>query len=293
MPKGTSRGFTLIELLVVVAIIAVLIAILLPSLGRAKDNAKTVRCSSNLKQLYTGISIYANQNSDIFMPCCIPTQPGSGGSFQAQLWSGYDCLGPLFGSRSTGNGVRSGTDQATANALIAKMLDCPSVDHFGAWGATWTSSTSGAAWWGDYTYNQNVGYNQAVTAADGTSTPSYKTHDGFLTVNIKMGAMPRTTLVSLDDRSKDGSHDYSFGSLGNLVPPVNCTAASFTGPFNSGNGDGLGQAGMVHKMETQTNMLFADGAIITDDVKKLAPGGNLSTYEFIVNPHLQPAGSPF
>jgi hypothetical protein len=46
-------------------------------------------------------------------------------------------------------------------------------------------------------------------------------------------------------------------------------------------------------METQTNMLFADGAIITDDVKKLAPGGNLSTYEFIVNPHLQPAGSPF
>ncbi len=64
------RGFTLIELLVVVAIIALLIAILLPSLGRARDTAKTVRCSSNLKQLYTGITLYAAQNDDIFMPAC-------------------------------------------------------------------------------------------------------------------------------------------------------------------------------------------------------------------------------
>ena len=97
----TSR-FTLIELLVVVAIIALLIAILLPSLGRARDTAKTVRCASNLKQLYTGIMLYAAQNDDTFMPAKIIT-----GSGQANLWSGYDVLGPMFGSMGTGSGIVS------------------------------------------------------------------------------------------------------------------------------------------------------------------------------------------
>jgi prepilin-type N-terminal cleavage/methylation domain-containing protein/prepilin-type processing-associated H-X9-DG protein len=56
-----SRGFTLIELLVVVAIIAVLIAILLPSLGRARNSAKVASCSARLKQWGTAINMYAQQ----------------------------------------------------------------------------------------------------------------------------------------------------------------------------------------------------------------------------------------
>jgi prepilin-type processing-associated H-X9-DG protein/prepilin-type N-terminal cleavage/methylation domain-containing protein len=55
------KCFTLIELLVVVAIIAVLIAILLPALSKARDNARSVSCLSNAKQLATAINMYMNE----------------------------------------------------------------------------------------------------------------------------------------------------------------------------------------------------------------------------------------
>jgi prepilin-type N-terminal cleavage/methylation domain-containing protein/prepilin-type processing-associated H-X9-DG protein len=60
--KGTVRvaGFTLVELLVVIAIIALLVAILLPSLSKARDAAKSSSCASNLRVFSSGFEIYAS-----------------------------------------------------------------------------------------------------------------------------------------------------------------------------------------------------------------------------------------
>ncbi len=62
------RAFTLIELLVVIAIIALLLAILGPSLGRAKDQVEETVCRSSLKQWGLVFALYANDNEDRFPP---------------------------------------------------------------------------------------------------------------------------------------------------------------------------------------------------------------------------------
>lgn len=73
-----NSGFTLIELLVVVAIIAVLIALLLPALGSARERARAVACQSNLRQIGM-VTFHYTSDFNGYLPSCTTNNPYASG----------------------------------------------------------------------------------------------------------------------------------------------------------------------------------------------------------------------
>ena len=118
--RRIGRGFTLVELLVVIGIIALLISILLSALNVARQQALSVKCLSNMRQLGNAFAMYVVDNKG-WMPSCDTCGP----LYQQNFWdSGENVLWQSTSSTQTWVGCGDGgpTEPAIENGTLRKYI---------------------------------------------------------------------------------------------------------------------------------------------------------------------------
>lgn len=177
-----QTGFSLIELLVVIGIIGVLLAILLPAIGRARENARRIQCLSNLKQIVNSSLLYAHENK-LWLPSCAPAFSYNLSGYCRYDWIYWQETGP-FGKRNISDSpVLKYLGTSNANVLI-----CPS-DNLEQHVSNWWSRAEGIYRY-SYVINEYVsqyGYKtfRKIPKLTGikTSTLCYVTEEEFKTID--------------------------------------------------------------------------------------------------------------
>jgi prepilin-type N-terminal cleavage/methylation domain-containing protein len=254
-----NKGFTLVELLVVIGIIALLVAILLPALSRARDQANSTACAAVERQFYQLFMAYVDDYNGSVLPA---SNQGPNAEYD---FPSYNLLGNEL---SKAGYVRAIGD----NDVVKMVFRCPAANHDSDPGPN--DFTSNDTYWGDYVYNSYMGIYKYVN----------NTY-GYVTQIPKISQVP-SNVVLLGESYKP--NDQNSGGAWNDTWQNNAGYKDYFGGL-SGVGNGWVTCiynntsfGDINRMATphhnglMCNLLSADGHVSFLDVYTssyiLAPG---------------------
>jgi prepilin-type N-terminal cleavage/methylation domain-containing protein/prepilin-type processing-associated H-X9-DG protein len=260
-----KRAFTLVELLVVTGIIAVLIAILLPSMQKAREAANTVACGANLRQIGMGMQMYVSDQRG-----CIPVSDfrGNSGITWAGILVGTRCISaPLVKDTTTTSKV--------PDVGSASVFQCPSglVDGFSANAPVSRIDSDGAR-----------PYSSVVFGASGAVNRINVWYGYNASSSLNWGPCPAWRVAPDND-----TNNWNCVPRYRAIPKPAQTVAVFDGcsavnPYNSW------RINARHKFGTMTNLLFWDSHVETANSDTLPLPNNIvgwnATNLTKQNPHI-------
>lgn len=241
------RGFTLVELLVVIGVIAVLVSLLLPTMGRVREHARSLQCLSNLRQVGMALQLYGNDNKQLIPQ---PTWYVTGASMQR--W--HAALQGKYGGRAYLQTIAGGADNP--------VMYCPKNGRM----------------------FQGNSYSRPGTYAMVNVSPRYATPTDPAYYAVPVPATPPDGFVSFVGMRVtriDRPADFLLVGDSSIERPGSTTFRSDEGSFvfrsfAATNTGGTYEAGLWAPHRNRVNGLFADGHAETCDKDRLLGCSNIN-----------------